>query len=392
MKIRVGFVSNSSSSSFVIVGCALTRAEVYDFMAKFEGTLNARDDVWYELNKQNIFVDNDYLNIVGKCLADFDEDEVKKITMSLDEIKDLFTEVEKINSPIIFVDAYSEGANIISTFNSFPKNKKYVLLCNGWFDIEKNKVDQDYTLIVWNYFMMGIGYGSTMPKNIEYWQKDFYNYYSTKENLFCCLVGNKRNCREIFTRKLLDGCKNIDNFIFNYNARELKGNSRHLDINYDFNNYNSYNSMTGINSTCYSISYTTPFMLYNTCRFYLIVETNINFQYEFHLTEKTLKPILAGMPFVLMASPRYLEKLRSLGFRTFNELWDEGYDYIELFEERIDAIIKLIQYLNSEFDWNSNIEKLQEITNHNKINLMYNNSIIEQQIISFAQIIKDFVK
>jgi hypothetical protein len=96
MKIRNGFVSNSSSSSFVIVGCKLSRAEVDDFMAKFEGTLNARDDVWYELNKQNIFVDNDYLNIVGKCLADFDEDEVKKITMSLDEIKDLFTEVEKM--------------------------------------------------------------------------------------------------------------------------------------------------------------------------------------------------------------------------------------------------------------------------------------------------------
>ena len=44
------------------------------------------------------------------------------------------------------------------------------------------------------------------------------------------------------------------------------------------------------------------------------------------LTEKSFKPIALGMPFVLTATAGSLAYLRSYGFRTFGDFWDESYD------------------------------------------------------------------
>ena len=43
-------------------------------------------------------------------------------------------------------------------------------------------------------------------------------------------------------------------------------------------------------------------------------------------SEKTLKPILMYRPFVLLAPPKTLDKIRRLGFQTFSNFWDESYD------------------------------------------------------------------
>lgn len=47
-----------------------------------------------------------------------------------------------------------------------------------------------------------------------------------------------------------------------------------------------------------------------------------------HLTEKTLRPIACGQPFMLAATPGSLEYLRSYGFKTFHGIIDETYDTI----------------------------------------------------------------
>ena len=44
------------------------------------------------------------------------------------------------------------------------------------------------------------------------------------------------------------------------------------------------------------------------------------------LTEKSFKPIALGMPFILSATAGSLAYLRSYGFKTFGEFWDENYD------------------------------------------------------------------
>lgn len=77
---------------------------------------------------------------------------------------------------------------------------------------------------------------------------------------------------------------------------------------------------------------------------YVVTETLYS-QDTLHLTEKTFKPIVMQMPFVIAGPKGSLEYLRSYGFKTFNEFWDESYDTLDN-EERLEAIAVLLKELN----------------------------------------------
>ena len=57
-----------------------------------------------------------------------------------------------------------------------------------------------------------------------------------------------------------------------------------------------------------------------------------------HLTEKSLRPIACGRPFILATAPGSLAYLRSYGFKTFDRYIDETYDTITNSFERLEAI------------------------------------------------------
>jgi hypothetical protein len=61
---------------------------------------------------------------------------------------------------------------------------------------------------------------------------------------------------------------------------------------------------------------------------------------RWHLTEKTLRPIACGKPFILAATPGSLQYLRNYGFQTFGNLIDESYDQITHAPTRLRAIIQ----------------------------------------------------
>ena len=58
-----------------------------------------------------------------------------------------------------------------------------------------------------------------------------------------------------------------------------------------------------------------------------------------HLTEKSLRPIACGRPFVLAATPGSLAYLRSYGFKTFDGYIDETYDSVQDPLERLGHIV-----------------------------------------------------
>jgi hypothetical protein len=60
---------------------------------------------------------------------------------------------------------------------------------------------------------------------------------------------------------------------------------------------------------------------------------------RWHLTEKALRPIACGQPFMLMATAGSLQYLRQYGFKTFAGLIDEGYDSIQNARQRLQAVI-----------------------------------------------------
>ena len=60
---------------------------------------------------------------------------------------------------------------------------------------------------------------------------------------------------------------------------------------------------------------------------------------RWHLTEKSLRPIACGRPFMLMATAGSLQYLQQYGFKTFAGLIDESYDSIQNPRQRLQAVI-----------------------------------------------------
>jgi hypothetical protein len=89
---------------------------------------------------------------------------------------------------------------------------------------------------------------------------------------------------------------------------------------------------------------------------------------RWHLTEKILRPIACGKPFILAATPGSLKYLQSYGFETFGSLIDESYDLILDSRTRLDHIIEEMQRIAalSHDDKQALYTKLHKIAQRNK--------------------------
>jgi hypothetical protein len=79
---------------------------------------------------------------------------------------------------------------------------------------------------------------------------------------------------------------------------------------------------------------------------YVPTET-VYFGKRLHITEKTFKAIALEMPFVLVAPAGSLEYMRSYGFQTFGDVFDESYDSETDDVKRIEKVTKLLNNLES---------------------------------------------
>ena len=116
--------------------------------------------------------------------------------------------------------------------------------------------------------------------------------------------------------------------------------------------------------------------MYNDSYFNIVLETFIDVDSSGgqFITEKTLKPILHCQPFICVAEAYHLEHLRSLGYHTFERVFDESYDKVEDTQERFEMVMSLSQEL-AEMDLDSmhNLYKsVGDITMWNRIVLENN--------------------
>lgn len=86
--------------------------------------------------------------------------------------------------------------------------------------------------------------------------------------------------------------------------------------------------------------------VYQDCAIDIVLETLFDDD-RWHLTEKTLRPIACGKPFILMATAGSLQYLRRYGFRTFGDIIDESYDTLSNPMDRMQAVIKSMKEISS---------------------------------------------
>tara|TARA_R110002153_G_scaffold108219_1_gene248585 strand:+ start:7577 stop:8776 length:1200 start_codon:yes stop_codon:yes gene_type:complete len=87
-----------------------------------------------------------------------------------------------------------------------------------------------------------------------------------------------------------------------------------------------------------------------------------------HLTEKTLRPIACGHPFMILSGPGTLAYLRKMGFNTFGPLIDERYDLETDPDKRMQMVLEEMHRINNlsegyqQYIW----RECQAITTYNK--------------------------
>lgn len=84
--------------------------------------------------------------------------------------------------------------------------------------------------------------------------------------------------------------------------------------------------------------------LYKQSYISIISETEVDSGTLF-FSEKTFKPIVAGHPFISMNGKHSIKTLQNLGYKTFNKWWDESYDEIDDWRERVLEISRLVKKL-----------------------------------------------
>lgn len=86
-----------------------------------------------------------------------------------------------------------------------------------------------------------------------------------------------------------------------------------------------------------------------------------------NFSEKVFQAIQYKKPFIVVAPPKTLEYIRSFGFKTFNEFWDESYDTELDHSERLAKIFDLIDTINNTplEDLRSLYDDMQNVVEHN---------------------------
>ena len=147
-----------------------------------------------------------------------------------------------------------------------------------------------------------------------------------------------REYRLCFAEQLIEH-NLVRNCNISFNPEDGKHYSTHQFVNPNFQitNYNLHNELRpNTHEATASADYCSDD--YVTAGIEVVLETLFD-DSRWHLTEKTLRPIACGQPFLLMATAGSLQYLQQYGFETFGELIDETYDQIVNPRQRLQAVI-----------------------------------------------------
>ena len=187
-----------------------------------------------------------------------------------------------------------------------------------------------------------------LQPNFDLIKKDFliYNraWSSTREyRLKIAEMLINQNVNHYCNTKFNAQCSGSHYTQHHFKNPELAVNRQDIEKHYELNNYHASASADYDNHD------------YAESAVELVLETLFD-DSRIHLTEKTLRPIACGRPFILAATPGSLQYLRNYGFQTFSNFIDESYD----------SIVNPLQRLNSIV---TEMKRITSLSEHSKKNL-----------------------
>jgi len=198
------------------------------------------------------------------------------------------------------------------------------------------------------------------------------------------IVGGKRDHRVLFLYHIIKNSLDNNNYVtcplicpaenIKITDIAIKYAKKYPDIKSTFDNANLPYLFKDEEIQVMSSCWLTNFDESADSIIYVATET-VFFGNRWHLTEKTFKPIVLEMPFILVAPAGSLEYLRSYGFKTFGDIIDESYDDETDDIKRLEKISQLLVDINNMSDK----EKLQlhknclEIVEHNYNHFYFGN-------------------
>jgi hypothetical protein len=203
-----------------------------------------------------------------------------------------------------------------------------------------------------------------------------YTPLSQRHNLHSILTRRVDFHKTIFTAALLNKCPTVD-YSFCFFA------SKHFDQEYFYENYKNYlnidiSQFTGqidqlltqgakiyADAGQWSIeipAYQDTVLHWVNEAIFLSIDANPTG----YLTEKTIKPIVSGTPFILLSQKNSYDRLTRLGFDTYSQLFDLDWDTAQD-HERANSILTLMDSCSQGID----LKIAQEIADYN-YNHFYN--------------------
>lgn len=287
----------------------------------------------------NIIDNNGDLNFSSICIDGAEDFYINATEEKIQYIIDSYD--KKINKYIVMIDygeaALSKKSSIINKFpgiqiiyNVFKRNgifHKLVWRSNGLNP--QIKTDIKFEPIT---FFLG--------RDI----KHMFHIESRKfQHHFLSLYRAYKPIREHFHKFLVD-TDIISKTLFSYNSEGLKNTKHTFDYSVSLENKSVDTKMLMKPGDYFKNTFCS-----------LVYEAYWNEKVVF-FTEKLNKCILAGQPFIIISTPKYLNYLKKMGFKTFNKWWDESYD-LEIDDNK--RIKKIENIINEISTWD--LEKCKEI-------------------------------
>ena len=221
-----------------------------------------------------------------------------------------YREISKINdcsSPIIGIDCLTEGLNCYKKyFSRYRKDKHYIFFSNGTWLKNSNNIDLSYDIVHHLLFLFEYADTYLSPNRFCFYFDKKYKFEYPKPCMFVSTIGNVRTERTYFVDKLKEKLR-YNNFILKYSGEDLGLPSNNLDVvNFEKGQFDPYTNI--LHEYYHTVSGTLPIDMYNQAYFNIVVETDIDYVDDFFLTEKTIKALVTGIPFVVVSTPNFLKK------------------------------------------------------------------------------------